>query len=296
MKICAIIVTFDPEISSLIRLIGVLKQQSAEIVVIDNNSKNKIQLESIPHIYLECLSQNVGIAAAQNIGINKILALAADYVVFFDQDSQIDSYFIPQILHDYLWVQQNQDAQISMIGPRLFNMKNQQYYKIYRLSSWGFKKAIPVSDLKHPIRVDSLISSGSFLSVDTLKKIGEMKSHYFIDYVDIEWSFRHLSQGFHLYVSHTVVMNHQIGEENIALPFGKKIIIHPAFRRYYRVRNSFYLLKESYIPKIYALNEIMSGLIYQLCIIWYCKKQKKQQIDALFRAVKDGLSSFFKHT
>lgn len=295
MRVGAIIVTFNPEIFRLSQLICTLRQQAVEIIIIDNNSENKEELDSIEHIYLECLSQNMGIAAAQNVGINKVINLDVDYVVFFDQDSIIDSQFINHILGDYFLVKNTIDTKISMIGPRLLNIQDQQYYRMYRLTRWGFKRLIIVSDLDHPVRVDSLISSGSFLSLGTLKKIGEMKSRYFIDYVDIEWGFRHLLQGFHLYVSNRVVMSHQIGEEKISILFGKKIIIHSPFRRYYRVRNSFYLLKESHIPKIYALSEVFSGLIYQLCIIIFYKKQKKEQIKALFHAIRDGLRSFFEH-
>ncbi|MHA3103364.1 glycosyltransferase family 2 protein [Acinetobacter sp. ANC 3791] len=296
VKVGAIIVTFNPKIFPLSKLIHTLKQQAVEIIIIDNNSENRAELDAIKHIYLECLSQNMGIATAQNIGIKKVIALDVEYVVFFDQDSEVDSNFIENIMKSYIQVKNTIDPMISMIGPKLLNIKENYYYKMYKLNNFGFKEKIDISNIILPQRVDCLISSGSFLSLDRLKEVGEMKDSYFIDYVDIEWSFRHLSQGYHLYVAHNVTMKHQIGEGNISLPFGKRIMIHPPSRRYYRVRNSFFLLKESYIPKIYALNEIVGGLIYQLCIIGYCKKQKKEQINALFRAVRDGLRFFFKHT
>lgn len=292
MKVGAIIVTFNPKIISLSKLIDTLKQQAVEIIIIDNNSENREELDAIQHIYLEYLPQNMGIATAQNVGIKRVIALDVDYVVFFDQDSEVDSNFIENIMRSYMQVKNTIDPMISMIGPKLLNIKENYYYKMYKLNNFGFKKNIDISNIIIPQRVDCLISSGSFLSLDRLKKVGEMKDSYFIDYVDIEWSFRHLSQGYHLYVAHNVTMKHQIGDETISVLFGKRITIHSAIRRYYRLRNSFFLLKEKHVPKTYAINEIFYGLIYQFLIIIFYNKNRMDQIKSFLKAVKDVLKSF----
>ncbi|WP_034280066.1 glycosyltransferase family 2 protein [Alkanindiges illinoisensis] len=288
MNIFAVIVSFNPKHENLSTLITQLSEQSVRVILVDNASKNACMLDSIKKAETIYLESNKGIAYAQNVGIKRAIQSGARYIVFFDQDSMISRNFINFIASDYTYVRNYIDANIAAIGPRLFDKEYSFFYKITSVNKYGFRKTIDVSNIKQPRRASLIISSGMYVEVNVLRRIGFMKANYFIDYVDIEWCFRAKAKGLHCYISNKATMKHRIGDYNIQV-FGKSITIHSAFRRYFRIRNTLYLLKEPYVPKIFAAKEFFLGLIYQFIIICLVKKDKLGQIKSLVLGIKDGI-------
>ena len=97
IKITAIIVTYNPNIENVENLCSTLTQQDAYVVVVDNGSTNLLELSAKLTNNKTCLlalNKNMGIAYAQNRGINKAIESRADYVLFFDQDSSISDCYI----------------------------------------------------------------------------------------------------------------------------------------------------------------------------------------------------------
>lgn len=81
MKIAAVIVTFHPDLILLTRNLGVLRDENIEIIVIDNTQDSYIaDINETKQIKFISIGKNIGIAAAQNIGISK--AVNADAIIF----------------------------------------------------------------------------------------------------------------------------------------------------------------------------------------------------------------------
>lgn len=286
-NIYAVIVTYHPNITNLSRLLCDLRQQGVLSIVVDNGSGYGSTLEDIIlKEQLIALVKNKGIAAAQNIGIKRAISLGAKYICFFDQDSIITDGFISTLYSDFCRIVAN-DSTIAAIGPRFVDSREGFFYALIQLNQYGLRKKVNAEYITSPMRVSLIISSGSLVPVDKLEHIGLMDENFFIDYVDTEWCLRALARGYSIYVS-TALMKHAIGEYFIHL--GRlKVPVHSAFRRYYRIRNAFYMLKMSHVPKMLVIRDIIFNVIHQLIII-YSVKNKKDYLKSLYKGVYDGIS------
>lgn len=285
-----IIVTFNPDRNNLLKLINLLKNQLGYICVVDNCSTNKVVddliFNSIENLEVFILSDNYGIAYAQNVGIEKVIQHNANYVLFFDQDSSVESNFVQDLYEDYKKVK-DQGVNIAVIGPRFIDERYNFYYPGLKLNSMGLIDKFDVSNITFPCEVSVLISSGTFVSVDALKNIGSMREEFFIDFVDTEWCFRALSKGYNIYISQKAFMKHNIGDDVVRI-FNFNIPVHSAFRRYYRIRNLFFMWKISYIPKILTSKLMVSNFIHQILLV-LLKDKKLDYIKYYYKAIKDGI-------
>lgn len=284
MKICSVIVTYNPDLNKLSNLVRKLYVDGIYIIIVDNSLNFDFGFEGFKNVNIISLGENFGIAKAQNIGIMKAIESSFDYIVFFDQDSVIDSNFFKKLYSDYLSVS---NRNIAAIGPRFVDENLGFYFPALKFNKIGLIKKIEVSNIDHPIEVSCLISSGTLISVSSLKDIGYMKEEFFIDYVDTEWCFRALSKGYKIYMSSSAVMKHSIGDDTIRF-LNFKIPVHSGFRRYFRVRNLFLMWKMPYIPKILTAKLMVTNFLHQLLLI-ILKKNKFSYIKFYFKAIKDGL-------
>src|SRR5437868_172118 len=81
--ICAVIVTFNPDLSSLLQVLRAIHGAVEHVVVVDNASRRleeRCVRDVNPDLLLERLPANVGIAAAQNKGIDIARRRSAKYV------------------------------------------------------------------------------------------------------------------------------------------------------------------------------------------------------------------------
>ena len=94
-KVFAIIVTYNHDKNKLRNLVGSILCQKINVIIVDNSDSNsKILIDDCNIIHL---NKNMGIAYAQNKGIDLARKLNSDSVVFFDQDSIIDTNFFKNI-------------------------------------------------------------------------------------------------------------------------------------------------------------------------------------------------------
>jgi rhamnosyltransferase len=286
----AVIVTFNPNVSQLKKLIDTLSEIGVHICLVDNFSNGyKSSDLSNSGFHSINLKRNEGIALAQNIGIKHAIESKADYILFFDQDSSISNDYVEKIYTDYNALKM-QSIKVGAIGPRFVDERFGFFYKTVNMDKNGFREKLDVSNITESTHSSLLISSGSLIAVSTLKDVGYMRANYFIDYVDTEWCIRAESLGYRNYVSVNAVMKHSIGDNVLQFKYFN-VPVHSAFRRYYRVRNAFFMLREPHVPKLLALREIIFTLVHQIILIAFLK-QKKQYIQSYFRGIKDGIFNY----
>jgi rhamnosyltransferase len=94
--------------------------------------------------------------------------------------------------------------------------------------------------------VESVITSGSLLSLAAFQRIGEFRGEFFIDYVDADFCFRARAMGFRVIRTRKPLMSHAIGASTRhgILGIHKWTSNHSADRRYYIARNDTIMLKE----------------------------------------------------
>ncbi|WP_343682934.1 glycosyltransferase family 2 protein [Acinetobacter baylyi] len=291
MSISVVIVSYQPchlKIQKMVEIL--LNHESLSVILVDNGSCDIdiliSALKNKKNFYSLVLSENLGIAYAQNIGITKSIELNSDYIIFFDQDSSLDNNFINNLISDYNYLR-NKDYKIAAVGPRFLDENKGFYFPALKFNKNGLIDKISVENINEPIEVSFLISSGTLVPVDALKKIGLMREEFFIDFVDTEWCFRALSKGYKLYMSEKAVMKHSIGDDTLKIA-NFNIPVHSGFRRYYRIRNLFFMWKMPYIPKILVAKLMISNFAIQV-LLFLIKSNKMDYIKYYIKAIKDGL-------
>lgn len=285
----AIIVTFNPNVLRLSKLIYQLVNQVDKICIVDNGSLNAYEIEfDFDSVNVIKLDENLGIARAQNIGVKYLNEYKFKYVIFFDQDSNIDSNFVEEMQQAFENLNMKNEN-IGILGPSLYNDKYDIYYPVLNVSQRGvISKVNPFQSNAEFIESNIIISSGSFMLINIFDKVGLMREDFFIDSVDTEFGLRVWNFGYKSYVVKNITMNHTIGDNNIVF-LGKSIGVHSPFRRYYMLRNLIFMLNLKHVPYLFVVNLIMRFLLSSLIIFLY-RKNKLDYLNSFFKAVFHGLS------
>ena len=92
----------------------------------------------------------------------------------------------------------------------------------------------------------ALITSGSILNLSLTDKVGVFNEGFFIDFVDTEFSYRIIQNGYINLLFSNIVLNHSLGtlvdgRSLVSLKKSKRII-HSPIRVFYIIRNGLYLM------------------------------------------------------
>lgn len=289
-KICGILVTYNPDLEFFKVQIKKLIQQLDCLIVIDNKSISQCELKNISSfnassIFFEGLDDNYGLGAAQNIGIKIAKNLCASHFILFDQDSLIDSDFTIGLLKAES-VLLLAGKKVAAVGPLFFDPVNDVYYPA-TVYTGPFLRRVFLNNENSEVEATFIISSGCLVSMSAIEKIGLMNEQLFIDYIDVEWSLRARNFGFNVYITSRAMMAHSVGDSRVKI-FGRTISIHSPLRRYYLIRNSFFMLRQQYIPLGYKLREVVFNILRFLIGLVFSKERRKF-IYYAFWGVSDGV-------
>jgi rhamnosyltransferase len=263
-NIIAIVVLFNPELNILYKQNQILSTQVSSIVYIDNASNNTNEFEreirTQDHVHYWRNNENVGLGAAQNMGINIALSGSATHIILFDQDSLIDQNFVSGLLtieQEYL----SKGVNVGLVAPSFNNISCTPPI----LSDAIVFKGIQIKKVKlrAPMNVSYCIASGSLIRTDVLKYVGLINEDLFIDSLDLDWCCKAKHFGYEIIMTPTVSMDHRLGNYSK----GKKVF-HLSLREYYICRNSIFLLKYAYIPLGYKTRKfflVPMRIFYSLC-------------------------------
>ena len=271
-EVCAVLVTFNPDLNRLESLLKALMPQVLSVILVDNASSNDMRrwtssLFPVSNLHLIVNEANLGIATAHNLGMEAARNIGAGYFILFDQDSSPPGNLVAALfgIHRDL---ERKGMKVGVVGPNYTDERNPDRPAFFQLK--GFRM-VPVicHDEDNVVAADFLISSGALFSMSTLSLVGGMEESLFIDHVDHEWCFRAKSLGYQSFGACKVHMSHALGEEPIRF-LGRKILNHGALRHFYIFRNTIWMLKRSYVPlgwKWSMLKSIVARfLIYGLTV------------------------------
>jgi rhamnosyltransferase len=266
MKIYSIIVCFNPDVDQLIKLCSDLTCQKSKVVIVDNSFNSSLTGIVNDNIELIQLGDNLGIAKAQNIGIQFAIKQNADIFVFFDQDSEIENGFLQNLTAPF-------SLSSALVTTPIFFDKSKEFrFPSYRLTKFGLLKK--VIDTYGDYNVDIIISSGSATNKKTIELVGLMNEDYFIDFVDIEWSLRCKSKNVPIKVISNAKMIHAIGDKSIDFKI-IRLFVHSPVRTYYKIRNSFLFFRNKNVPVLLGIKEITSALIHNFIILFFVNDKAK---------------------
>ncbi|AOW79004.1 hypothetical protein A3Q34_06080 [Colwellia sp. PAMC 20917] len=217
------------------------------------------------------LGENKGIATAQNVGIDYCLEQDADIIVFFDQDSVISERFIEKLIAPILNENEN------IVAPTFVDAEKGFIYPIVSVSKFGLRTKIIPSKNSASFYTNTAISSGTAVKTSVFNIVGKMLDNLFIDYVDTEWCLRCHHAGIKVLILPDNQMIHSIGDKSFNV-LGFTVPVHSAYRRYYRVRNSFVMLRLKHIPIFLGIREVTFSIIHQLLLVITQKGKRKEYI------------------
>lgn len=279
MKVYSIVVCYNPDVDKLIKLCSELTYQKSKVVLVDNSFISLLTGMVNDNIELIHFGDNLGIAKAQNIGIQFAIKQKADIFVFFDQDSEIENGFLQNLIGSF-------SLSVPLVTSPIFFDKSKKFrFPSYSLTKLGLLKKVIDANGDH--HVDVIISSGSATNKKTIEIVGLMNEDYFIDFVDTEWCLRCKSKNVPIKVISNAKMIHAIGDKSIDLKMFR-LFVHSPTRTYYKVRNAFLFLSNKHVPLLLGLKEILSALLHNFLVIFFVKN-KKEYATTYIRAILDGI-------
>jgi len=273
MNIAGVVILYHPNLELLSANIQTYVSGLKQLYVYDN-SETKIPgieealIKISPTIQYKYFNVNEGIAKRLNQAIDQAMINQYDYLLTMDQDSS----FKESDFDKYKTLIQssafNNVAQFGVNCQPYFTQPNEQ-----------------------PEEALTLITSGSVLNLSLTQNVGPFNEALFIDFVDAEFSYRVIQQGYLNLMFSNIVLNHALGTlvEGRGLGNFKKSmrIIHAPIRVFYIVRNGLYLMF-----KTKGLTPIMKK-----DVIWCIKIIKNDliynpQLFSVYKNVFAGIYAF----
>ncbi|WP_211006136.1 glycosyltransferase family 2 protein [Pectobacterium versatile] len=267
--ITAVYVTFNPNLELLRESIDSIDTQINKIIIVDNSDTSNIS--SFTHLYenieLISIGNNIGIAAAQNIGINRAISLGADYILLSDQDTIYPKEFVKRMLPVFSLYQN-----VAAVVPKFIDFhKNKEDGFITK--NLCFFKQVYFDKGTH--EVFHAIASGKIISCKVIKEIGGFDSNLFIDWVDFQWCWKARKKGFKIIANADVLIKHRLGDSSKNI-FVKDINIRAPIRHYYITRNAFYLaLRTEYLDIPHRLILFLKSFRYVIGYPLFLKPRLK---------------------
>jgi rhamnosyltransferase len=281
VKAYCVIVCYRPDVPRLLRLCEALRSEVSRVVLVDNSESPSLAAAQLPAgCDLVTLGFNSGIAHAQNVGVARAVAAAADVLVFFDQDSQIEPGFATTLIAPL------KVGTPDIVAPQYYDDASNVELPSVRVSRYGWPRAASRGAPMDPYAVDIVISSGTAATKEVFDVVGGFDEGLFIDFVDTEWCLRCRSKNVPIHVVPSAMMRHRIGSKTIRLGF-LTLYIHSPPRCYYQVRNTFHLFRKRHVPALFALRE-MASIFFNRSLLLLFVGDRVTYVKAYCRAVRDG--------
>jgi len=292
--IYAVIVTFNPSLEILRRLLGRLQGQVTGILIVDNNSRNRRDLEAVKaanrDIEVFYLPENLGIGYAHNVGIRRVRELKGSHVLILDQDSIPSQTMVAQLMQVASTIVKDRET-LGAVGARYVGTHAGNDSFFVQFGTLKFKRVFCAEERSRTryVRADFLISSGTLFPISTLNKVGEMDEALFIDHVDTEWFLRANHYGYYSYGACDALMEHGLGDQTIKIWLGgwRYVPRHRPFRYYYMFRNSILLYKRQYSPARWIWNDMLR-LAFIFVVFGLCSGHRAEHIRMMWRGAIDG--------
>ena len=279
MKIYSIVVTYNPDVSELHKLIDLLQAQTARVVVC-NNSDWPLDLPDAS-VKLFNFGENLGIAEAQSIGMKWCFENGADFVLQMDQDSVPTPTMVSELYKSHQALT-GKGYRVGLIGVQDFDKETLEENQA------RVRKGRAVPGTNYEI-VPEILSSGSLIPKAAYEAVGGMEDGLFLDCVDFEYCWRLRREGFMVFKNADARLGHRLGEGRTKI-LGFLAVGRPApIRHYYAFRNGLFLLQRSYAPTYWKLSTI-AKLAFKLVFYPIFLDRGSVRLKFMLRGLWAGMS------
>lgn len=301
--VMAIVVTYLPVASTLQTLLTSLLKQVDRVLIVDNTPAADDRVHAVVAEFPELstavlrfvrLGQNIGIAAALNVGIEAAISEQFDYVLLSDQDSLPAPGMVGGLLRACTELTTS-GVKVGAVGPTFTDLHTGITFPFQAEVPGKFFYGHAFASAESPIvEALTLITSGVLIPVAILTAVGPMREDFFIDHVDIEWCHRARAAGFQLFGTSHAVMSHRMGDTYLRVwYFGwRRESAYNPTRMYFRIRNFTALCKTTYIPVRWKVRNAWYwlGFIYSHVVFG---NERWSSLRMALRGLSDGVRGRF---
>ncbi len=267
MKLSCVVVFYNPTKENILNLDN-FKDSVEVIYVVDNSDDDIIRIKEDEKIKYIKLKENLGIAKALNIGAERSIEDGYNWLLTLDQDSKINSKIVNSMKE---FIKNNKINNIGLISP---------YQEIFSKEK--------VRDVEVEEMID-IMTSGNIINLDAYRKVGGFKDWLFIDLVDTDYCMNLSMSGYKVIRLNKIVMKHNLGDLKVHKFLGKEYPCynHNPLRRYYIVRNTFYIkdMYENVYPNyVKHLIRVQKGQVKRILLF---EKNKFQKLRMMYKGYKD---------
>jgi rhamnosyltransferase len=230
-------VTWNPDLARLEKVVQALIPQVEGLVVVDNGSIDSKSVASLLNRHINNVfigvSENLGIGAGLNLGIRRALLSNSPWILTMDQDTVLFDEAVDNALRSFSTLESRYRNTCGVLAMRPAPQPSSIWLTQYA------DRLMVVKELALFVERRAVITSGSLIKADVAKEIA-FNELLFIDQVDFDFCFSLRSHGYKVLQLKAIAMDHVLGEAYVDPKRD-----HPyenAQRFYYIVRNSTYLM------------------------------------------------------
>ena len=274
----ATIILYKPEYEMATKLLYATLEQ-VDVVSIIDNSPVPIDLKFCQSkFHYHHFPNNIGVAAAHNVGLKDLKTAGCEYGLLLDQDSRFDDDFAFR-LSSLMVASKISKRPLVAIGPRIICSFSEKTVKP------RVQREVAVYD--ELVCVTQIISSGMMIDLSQLAKIGFKDETLYIDGVDHEWCWRAKQYDLLVAIADKVEMVHRLGDSRSKFA-GITYKVGSPVRLYYQFRNILLLARRGYVPWYWKARNV-AVLPIRFFANALLQKNRTERIKFMFCGLWDGV-------
>lgn len=276
-----IVVLFNPS-ADVVDAVSKLTVTAPHVIVVDNSAVTDEAVQRAladAGVTVVANTNRGGLAGAYNRGVDEMLGRDVDAVFFLDQDSEVESTFFDDMLEPV----EGELDEAFVIGPTIAEIRMG-----ITMPAYPPQQDLRDRRLAHPDLVPAVfvISSGSLISRAALERLGEFREDYFIEWLDVEVCLRAQRLGIPVLMNEVVRLRQMTGD--ITQHGNRFTTNHPAWRKYYRVRNAVLVSREYGYGRLGGLGRVARAL-REVTVVARFERDRRRKITAILVGLADGL-------
>lgn len=278
-KVAVILTVYNPDVNELAVNLQSYEAQTDVVVLTDNSDIELIQeqvkalSEQFSSVHLNQLFENMGIARAQNLGVEVAKGLGCTFFIEMDQDTKLQKHYVSSLLQRFDQLDGGCEI-VGGIGPVAIKKDTNDVYH-------GRNRRTGC------IAVEYTLSSGFLMPLYAVERVGKKNEDLFIDYVDWDWCWRSRAAGLDVFIDTSLEIDHMLGDGHKNF-LGFKVGVPSPIRHYYQYRNFFYLLRKKYVPVRWKFKYLVIVAL-KFFVFSFFFDQKWRRLKFIFKGIKDGL-------
>lgn len=279
--ICAVVVSYFPT-DDLVEVVRALQNQVSKILIVDNGSgaaaNNVFSKLASSNVIVIRSPENLGIAAALNVGLQWARENKFNWLLTLDQDSVCEPDMVNCLYTFYRAQAENERCRIGILAPMHFDRDSGYIESRLR------KDSVQLYE-----ECNYVMTSGNLIPLALFADIGPYDEGFFIDYVDHDICLRAKKKGYRVLQINRARLGHRVGQmrqHTVAKRFSFFSYNYRPERHYYRYRNRVLLYKRHFGTWIkqdqgFALRELVK--------LYVVETDRWNKIKAMIAGTLDGI-------